>query len=121
MLVMTQPSGADEFYVDFGQASNGAALPEPMALQVHVPRAWRCTLNWDQIEGKWKQLKGEMKTRWGKLTDSDWDSIDGQKDKFLGKLQERYGYSREQAEKDFDEWDDTRPVTEPKTRTSGGY
>jgi uncharacterized protein YjbJ (UPF0337 family) len=46
-----------------------------------------------------------MKETWGKLTDDDWDQIGGKKDQFLGKLQERYGYSREQAEKDFDEWD----------------
>ena len=57
-------------------------------------------LNWDVIKGKWKQLKGEARKQWGKLTDSDWEEIAGQKDKFLGKLQERYGWSREQAERD---------------------
>jgi uncharacterized protein YjbJ (UPF0337 family) len=62
-------------------------------------------MNWDQVEGQWKQIKGKMKEKWGKLTDDDWDQIGGKKDQFLGKLQERYGYSREQAEKDFDEWD----------------
>ncbi len=61
-------------------------------------------MNWDQIEGKWKQLSGQMREKWGKLTDSDWDSIGGKKDQFLGKLQERYGYSREQAERDLADW-----------------
>jgi uncharacterized protein YjbJ (UPF0337 family) len=62
-------------------------------------------MNWDTIEGKWKQMSGAMKEKWGKLTDSDWDTIGGRKDQFLGKLQERYGYSREQAERDLDEWE----------------
>jgi len=62
-------------------------------------------MNWDQAEGQWKQMTGKRKEKWGKLTDSDWDQIGGKKDQFLGKLQERYGYSREQAEKDYDDWD----------------
>ena len=61
-------------------------------------------MNWDVIEGKWKQMRGAMQQKWGKLTDSDWDSIAGKEEQFLGKLQERYGYSREQAERDLAEW-----------------
>ena len=52
-------------------------------------------MNWDQIEGKWKQAKGSLKTQWGKLTDDDLDAIAGQRDKLVGKLQERYGYAKE--------------------------
>jgi uncharacterized protein YjbJ (UPF0337 family) len=63
-------------------------------------------LNWDQIEGKWKQMTGGMRQKWGKLTDSDFEQIAGNRDKFLGKLQERYGYSKEQAEQELDTWDD---------------
>ena len=55
-------------------------------------------VNWDIIKGKWNQLKGEARTQWGELTDSDWEQIAGQKDKLVGKLQERYGWEREQAE-----------------------
>ena len=62
-------------------------------------------MNWDQVEGKWKQMKGHMREKWGKLTDDDWDQIAGKRDKFLGKLQERYGYNRDQAEKDLDTWE----------------
>jgi uncharacterized protein YjbJ (UPF0337 family) len=62
-------------------------------------------MNWDQIEGQWKQAKGKMKEKWGKLTDSDWDVIAGKRDQFLGKLQERYGYSREQAERELANWE----------------
>lgn len=61
-------------------------------------------MNWDQIEGKWKQMKGSVKEKWGKLTDDDLDSIAGKRDKLVGKLQERYGYARDQAEKESDAW-----------------
>lgn len=61
-------------------------------------------MNWDQVEGKWKQLKGSVKERWGKLTDDDLDMIAGRRDQFVGKLQERYGIAREEAQKRADEW-----------------
>ncbi|MGH9446426.1 MAG: CsbD family protein [Terriglobia bacterium] len=61
-------------------------------------------MNWDQVEGKWKQAKGMAKERWGKLTDDDLNVISGKKDQLVGKLQERYGLAREQAEKQADEW-----------------
>jgi len=57
-------------------------------------------MNKDQIEGNWKQIKGEAKRRWGKLTDDDFTAIAGEKDKLIGKLQERYGYAKERAEKE---------------------
>lgn len=50
------------------------------------------------LSGKWKQLRGEIKRQWGKLTDDDFDRIDGDWDKFVGKLQERYGRSRDEAD-----------------------
>ena len=60
-------------------------------------------MNQDILAGKWKQMRGELKTWWGKLTDDDFDRIGGQKDKLIGLLQERYGYTREQAEEEI-EW-----------------
>jgi uncharacterized protein YjbJ (UPF0337 family) len=62
-------------------------------------------MNADMMQGQWKQMKGKMKEKWGKLTDSDWDQIAGKRDQLLGKLQEHYGYSKEQAEKDLDDWE----------------
>ena len=56
------------------------------------------------MKGKWKQLKGSVKERWGKLTDDDIDVIDGQSDQLIGKIQERYGVAREEAKKQVDEW-----------------
>ena len=57
-------------------------------------------MNEDIAEGKWKQIKGSLKTWWGKLTDDDVEQISGSWDKLVGKVQERYGYNREQAEKE---------------------
>jgi uncharacterized protein YjbJ (UPF0337 family) len=59
-------------------------------------------MNQDILAGKWKQMRGEFKTWWGKLTDDDFDKIGGQKDKLIGFLQERYGYTREQAAQDVE-------------------
>lgn len=56
------------------------------------------------LKGKWKQLKGEARKQWGKLTDDDLDIIEGQREKLVGKLQERYGYAKDDAEKEYDQW-----------------
>lgn len=61
-------------------------------------------MNWDQVEGKWKQFKGDIKTRWGKLTDDELDQVEGNRDKLVGKIQEKYGYSKEQAQREVDDW-----------------
>jgi uncharacterized protein YjbJ (UPF0337 family) len=61
-------------------------------------------MNWDQIEGNWKQFKGEVQTQWGKLTDDDLDVVEGNHQKLVGKLQERYGYAKEEAEREVDEF-----------------
>jgi uncharacterized protein YjbJ (UPF0337 family) len=68
-------------------------------------------MNWDTVEGNWKQFKGTVKEKWGKLTDSDVETLSGKKDQFLGKLQERYGYSKDDAEREMDEWARTHPET----------
>ncbi|MBV9342102.1 MAG: CsbD family protein [Acidobacteria bacterium] len=61
-------------------------------------------MNWDQVSGKWKQLQGSVKTRWGKLTDDDLDVIAGHKDQLVGRIQERYGIRKEEAELQVNEW-----------------
>jgi uncharacterized protein YjbJ (UPF0337 family) len=65
-------------------------------------------MNWDQIAGKWKQMKGSAKTRWGKLTDDDLDVIAGQKDQLVGRIQERYGIAKEEAQRQVDDWGRTQ-------------
>ena len=61
-------------------------------------------MNKDILKGKWMQVKGEARQRWGNLTDDDVAQIQGSTEKLIGKLQERYGYSREQAEKELNEF-----------------
>ncbi len=61
-------------------------------------------INEDILKGKWKQFKGEIRSRWGKLTDDELDEIEGNRIKLEGKLQERYGYTREQAREEVDRW-----------------
>ena len=64
-------------------------------------------MNWDQVEGKWKQFKGQVKEQWGKLTDDDLDVAAGKRDKLAGKIQERYGYGKDQVKKELDDWSKT--------------
>jgi uncharacterized protein YjbJ (UPF0337 family) len=61
-------------------------------------------MNSDQMEGKWKQMKGSIKSRWGNLTDDDLTVVEGQKDQLVGRIQERYGIARDEAQKQVDEW-----------------
>jgi uncharacterized protein YjbJ (UPF0337 family) len=56
-------------------------------------------MNWDKISGDWKQFKGKVKERWGKLTDQDLTVVEGKRDQLLGKIQERYGIAKDEAEK----------------------
>ena len=61
-------------------------------------------MNWDQVQGKWKQMRGSVREQYGKLTDDDLEMIAGNRDKFVGKLQERYGLAKEEAQRRADEW-----------------
>lgn len=69
-------------------------------------------MNWDTIEGNWKQLKGHAREQWGKLTDSDWEQVAGKKDQLVGRIQERYGISRDEAQKQADAWAKTQDTAE---------
>ena len=61
-------------------------------------------MNNDVFKGKWHQLKGDVKSRWGKLTDNDVDRAEGDAEKLIGRLQERYGYQRDEAKREVDEF-----------------
>ena len=63
------------------------------------------SMNWDQIEGKWKQYAGKVREKWGKLTEDELDVIGGKRDRLAGKLQERYGLAKEAAEKEISEFE----------------
>jgi len=62
-------------------------------------------MNWDRIEGNWKQVKGKVKEQWGNLTDDHIDVIGGKRDQLVGKIQESYGIARDEAERQVAEWE----------------
>jgi uncharacterized protein YjbJ (UPF0337 family) len=59
-------------------------------------------MNWDQLAGSWKQVKGKFREKWGKLTDDDLEVIAGKRDQLVGRLQERYGMARDEAQREAD-------------------
>lgn len=61
-------------------------------------------MDWARVEGNWKQIKGRVKERWGKLTDDDLTTIAGRRDQLEGMIQERYGYARQRVRNEVDEW-----------------
>lgn len=63
-------------------------------------------MNWDRIEGNWKQFKGKARAQWGELTDDDLERIDGRREQLVGVLRERYGMAKDRAEEELDEWMD---------------
>ena len=62
-------------------------------------------MDWNRVQGSWKQLEGKVKAKWGKLTDDDLAYVDGKRDQLLGRIQERYGIQKEAAEKQLKEWE----------------
>ncbi|MBS0232703.1 MAG: CsbD family protein [Proteobacteria bacterium] len=61
-------------------------------------------MDWNRIEGNWKQFTGKAKAQWGKLTDDDLQVINGRREQLEGKLQERYGYGKDQIRSEVDNW-----------------
>jgi len=61
-------------------------------------------MNWDQIAGSWKQFQGQVREKWGKLTDDDLTVVAGKRDQLSGALQRRYGIAKEEAEKQLDDF-----------------
>jgi uncharacterized protein YjbJ (UPF0337 family) len=64
----------------------------------------RRRMDWNRVEGNWKQFKGAAKEKWGKLTDDDLNVIEGRREQLEGKLQQRYGFAKDQIHKDVDDW-----------------
>lgn len=61
-------------------------------------------MNWDRIEGNWKQFSGTVREHWGKLTNDDLEMIKGERQKLAGRIQERYGVAKDEAERQIDDW-----------------
>ena len=61
-------------------------------------------MDWNRVEGNWKQTKGKIKEKWVQLTDDDLAQINGRRDQLEGKIQERYGLAKDRARKDVEDW-----------------
>jgi uncharacterized protein YjbJ (UPF0337 family) len=77
---------------------------------IHASR--ETVMNTDVLQGKWREMRGQVKEQWAKLTDDDLDTIDGKREQLLGLLQQRYGFAREKAEEEYkrfaDRWSENR-------------
>lgn len=71
---------------------------------INLNRNGGIAMNWDQIQGSWRQFRGQVKQKWGKLTDDDLDYISGKREELVGRLQKRYGIAKDEAERQVDEF-----------------
>jgi len=78
-------------------------------------------MNWERIEGKWKQYSGKVQEKWGKLTDSDLQIIKGRREQLIGKIEERYGIAKDDAQRQVDDFFATLPedTSERQARGAG--
>jgi len=76
-------------------------------------------MNRDVLHGQWTQLKGKIRKNWGKLTDDDMDMIEGDYEMLVGKLEEHYGRSREELEREVDDWMDIHLLTPEEAKPEG--
>jgi uncharacterized protein YjbJ (UPF0337 family) len=68
------------------------------------PNLKEARMDWNRVEGNWKQVKGKIKEKWGQLTDDDLNRIAGKQDQLEGLIQERYGIAKDQVRKDVQDW-----------------
>ncbi|MCJ8140744.1 CsbD family protein [Falsirhodobacter halotolerans] len=61
-------------------------------------------MNWDQVAGKWKEMKGQARQKWGDLTDDDLDRVAGKREEMIGLVQQKYGRTKEEAEREVDDF-----------------
>jgi uncharacterized protein YjbJ (UPF0337 family) len=86
-----------------GEFTKLAALAEPFPLPKLVHER-RSLMDWNRVEGNWKQMKGKIKEKWGDLTDDDLAQINGNRDQLEGKIQDRYGIAKDKVKEDLDRW-----------------
>jgi len=82
--------------------SGKAGTSVPWAVNVHL---MEIHMNWDRIQGNWKQVVGRAKAQWGKLTDDDLDVVAGRREQLAGKIQERYGIAKDEVDKQIADWE----------------
>ncbi|MGH8615935.1 MAG: CsbD family protein [Gammaproteobacteria bacterium] len=61
-------------------------------------------MNWEQVQGHWKLLKGTVKQKWDNLTEEEIDMVEGKREELIGRLEVKYGYTKEKAEAEVDAW-----------------
>jgi len=71
-------------------------------------------MSWQIFEGNWKQFRGTVRARWGKLTDEHLDEIAGKRDQLLGKIQETYGIKRADANREVELFEERNKNYKPK-------
>ncbi len=76
-------------------------------------------MNKDTLQGKWNEYKGQIKEKWGKLTDDDMTEIEGKRDQLIGKIQTRYGYAKDRAEKELKDFEKTFCSSDDKEGSCG--
>jgi uncharacterized protein YjbJ (UPF0337 family) len=77
----------------------------PSVVRIYQSSNKELRMNWDRVEGNWKQMTGKVKQQWGKLTDDTLTQINGKRDQLVGKIQEAYGISRDEADRQVQEWE----------------
>ena len=81
-----------------------AVVPNEGGRNAVVGKPRRFGMNWDRIEGNWKQFSGKVQQQWGKLTNDDLSKVEGKRTELVGRIQERYGYAKDKAEREVDDW-----------------
>ena len=85
-----------------------SAEPVPHCLRFpgipHVEQVKEQVMNWDQIAGRWKQMTGQVRAKWGELTDDELEQVAGDRDRMVGLIQAKYGDTKDDAERKIDEW-----------------
>ena len=84
-------------------------------IQSHVSSCLGVLMAWDYIEGKWKEMRGKVRERWGKLTDDDLDVVAGKRDQLVGVLQQRYGLAKDQIELQVNEFERSNEAVESRS------
>jgi uncharacterized protein YjbJ (UPF0337 family) len=98
----TKPREAPKSRGERSRARHGTNTGKATLTQQQHPM--EAGVDWNRVEGNWKQVTGKIKEKWGKLTDDDLANINGKREQLEGKIQERYGIARDQVRKDVDTW-----------------
>src|SRR5690606_27725570 len=91
-------------FVATDRASANRSSPETRLIQ-HIHQ--EDLMNWNQIQGNWKQFKGRVKEKWGELTDDEIEQIQGRRDQLVGKIEQHYGVARDEAESQVRQWENS--------------